>query len=154
MFLWAIYIFPGSVYIFPPAEQADPSWEYIIRSQTQTHEAPIFLFWEYLFQIFAILSLQCVLNTVRYPVTPKHLYKSTVLFIFLSWRKLIPKLGPSSLKIPVDTVFKIWNGFATVRPAAWHDVLDSCRQASAQANPNLIDQLTFLSTSLELRSLH
>ncbi len=28
------YIFPGSVYIFPPAEQADPSWEYIIRSQT------------------------------------------------------------------------------------------------------------------------
>jgi hypothetical protein len=35
---WAIYIFPGSVYIFPPAEQADPPWEYIIRSQTQTHE--------------------------------------------------------------------------------------------------------------------
>jgi hypothetical protein len=29
MCLWAIYIFPGSVYIFPPAEQADPSWEYI-----------------------------------------------------------------------------------------------------------------------------
>ncbi len=36
MCLWAIYIFPGSVYIFPPAEQADPSWEYIIR--LQTHE--------------------------------------------------------------------------------------------------------------------
>ncbi len=34
MCLWAIYIFPGLVYIFPPAEQADPSWEYIIRSQT------------------------------------------------------------------------------------------------------------------------
>ncbi len=34
MCVWAIYIFPGSVYIFPPAEQADPSWEYIIRSQT------------------------------------------------------------------------------------------------------------------------
>jgi hypothetical protein len=33
MCLWAIYIFPGSVYIFPPAEQADPSWEYIICSQ-------------------------------------------------------------------------------------------------------------------------
>ncbi len=32
--LSAIYIFPGSVYIFPPAEQADPSWGYIIRSQT------------------------------------------------------------------------------------------------------------------------
>jgi hypothetical protein len=34
MCLWAIYIFQGSVYIFPSAEQADPSWEYIIRSQT------------------------------------------------------------------------------------------------------------------------
>jgi hypothetical protein len=34
MCLWAIYRFPGSVYIFPPAEKADPSWEYIIRSQT------------------------------------------------------------------------------------------------------------------------
>ena len=31
-----IHIFPGSVHIFPPAEKADPSWEYIIR--TQTHE--------------------------------------------------------------------------------------------------------------------
>ena len=31
---WAIYIFPGSVHIFPPAEMAAPSWEYIIRSQT------------------------------------------------------------------------------------------------------------------------
>jgi hypothetical protein len=28
------YIFPGSVHIFPPAEKADLSWEYIIRSQT------------------------------------------------------------------------------------------------------------------------
>ncbi len=35
MCLWATYIFPGSIYIFPPAEQADPSWEYIIRSQTR-----------------------------------------------------------------------------------------------------------------------
>ncbi len=34
MCLWAICIFPGSVYIFPPAEQADPSWGYMIRSDT------------------------------------------------------------------------------------------------------------------------
>ncbi len=26
--LWAIYIFPRSVHIFPPAEKADPSWVY------------------------------------------------------------------------------------------------------------------------------
>ncbi len=32
--LWAIYIFPGSVHIFPTEEKADPSREYIIRSQT------------------------------------------------------------------------------------------------------------------------
>jgi hypothetical protein len=32
--LWAIYIVPGSVHIFPPAEQGDRSWEYINRSQT------------------------------------------------------------------------------------------------------------------------
>ncbi len=37
MCLWAIYIFPGSVYIFPPVEQANPSWEYII-IRSQTHE--------------------------------------------------------------------------------------------------------------------
>jgi hypothetical protein len=34
MCLWAINIFPGSVHIFPTAKKADPSWEYIIRSQT------------------------------------------------------------------------------------------------------------------------
>ncbi len=34
MCLWVIYTFPGLVYIFPPAEKADPSWEYIICSQT------------------------------------------------------------------------------------------------------------------------
>jgi hypothetical protein len=37
MCLWAIYIFLGSVYIFPPAEQADLSREYIIRSKA--HES-------------------------------------------------------------------------------------------------------------------
>ncbi len=33
---WVLNFFlsAGSIYIFPPAEQANPSWEYIIRSQT------------------------------------------------------------------------------------------------------------------------
>ncbi len=65
MCLWAIYIFPGSVHIFPPAEKADPSREYIIAHRHMNveigTEARIFLFWEYLFQIFGILSLQCVI---------------------------------------------------------------------------------------------
>ncbi len=63
MCLWVIYLFPGLVHIFPPAETAAPSWEYIIRSQNMNveirTEAPIFLFWEYLLQIFSIFSLQC-----------------------------------------------------------------------------------------------
>ncbi len=64
MCLWAIYMFPGSVHIFPPAEKADPSWD-VYNSLTDTWmwkfglRPHIFLFWEYLFQIFRILSLQC-----------------------------------------------------------------------------------------------
>ncbi len=52
----SIYFHDWSTY-FPAAEQADQSWEYINRSQT--HEPPQFLFWEYLFRIFDIVSLQC-----------------------------------------------------------------------------------------------
>ncbi len=36
MCLWAIYIVPGSVHIFPPAEKEDRLWEYI--NHSQTHE--------------------------------------------------------------------------------------------------------------------
>ncbi len=69
MCLWAIYIFPGSVHIFPPAEKADPGQTHrgnIQFAHRHRHmnveigtETPIFLFWEYLIQIFGILSLQC-----------------------------------------------------------------------------------------------
>ncbi len=97
MCLWVIYIYPGSVHIFPPAETAAPLWEYIIRSQThecgnwgwgraipkkgiykrnclcsvvwggwcrkvKVWQVVIFLFWEYLLQIFGIFSLQCTLG--------------------------------------------------------------------------------------------
>ncbi len=34
--LWAIYVFPGSVHIFPTAEKADTSWEYMYNSLTDT----------------------------------------------------------------------------------------------------------------------
>ncbi len=36
MCLEAIYIVPGAVHIFPPAEKADRLWEYI--NQSETHE--------------------------------------------------------------------------------------------------------------------
>ena len=38
MCLWAIYIFLGSVHIFPAAEYADRLWEYIHVNCSQTHE--------------------------------------------------------------------------------------------------------------------
>ncbi len=94
MCLWAIYIFPGSVHIFPPAEKTDPSWEYIIRSQT--HECgnwdwdPVFLFWEYLLRIFGILSLQCTMGSF---VPSWQLYSFILFKYFMILKKYIRKTG-------------------------------------------------------------
>jgi hypothetical protein len=72
-------------------------------------EAPLFLFWEYLFQIFGILSLQCAYENLKKssfytankgPV--KILYKCLVpIYVFLEMKLLFPKqnynvLSPSS----------------------------------------------------------
>ncbi len=89
MCLWAIYIFPGSVHIFPPAEKTDPSWEYIIRSQT--HECGnwdwdtdipflgIFVsnFRHFVFAVCCICNHQCLLFLT--PVlTHRHLFVWTL----------------------------------------------------------------------------
>jgi hypothetical protein len=59
--LWAIYIFSGSVHIFPAAEYADRWWEYINRSPT--HNFGDCGHWDcgraIPFPIFGAGSLQC-----------------------------------------------------------------------------------------------
>ncbi len=66
MCLWAIYIYPGSIHI-SSCSRTPRSWEYINRSQThECGKLAQFLFWEYLFQIFDIVSLQCGLMKTFY----------------------------------------------------------------------------------------
>jgi len=82
--LWAIYIFPGSVHIFPAAEKADQSWEYINRPQTHEcrnwAEAAEFLFCEYFFWIFGIVSLQC---RIAPPIKKLRIKKDNKITFFL-----------------------------------------------------------------------
>jgi hypothetical protein len=68
-----IYVSMSDLYIptyFSAAEYADRSLEYINRSHTQEYGnwdwGSSFLFWEYLLQIFGIMSLQCSQWVVAY----------------------------------------------------------------------------------------
>ncbi len=61
------YIFPGSVHIFPAADCGNIKIAHRHMNVEIANVATKFLFWEYLFQIFSIGSLQC---TWRRPPSP------------------------------------------------------------------------------------
>ncbi len=69
MYLWAIYVVPGLVYntyFLQQNRQTDCGNIWITHRRMNVEigtETPIFLFWEYLFRNFCILSLQCIFTT-------------------------------------------------------------------------------------------
>ncbi len=83
-------IFPGSVCLFWCRKICGPIVEYINRSQT--HKAARFHFWEYLFRIFSIVSLQC--RKLYYNSTCQILKRSLVC---MPWQSLF------------SLFFTIWN---------------------------------------------
>ncbi len=97
MCLWAIYIFPGSVYIFPPAEQADLSWEYIIRSQT--HECGI---WDWGPDI---PFLGIYVSNFRHFVFAVQFTTFSSSHYFLSGNYLRHLREPSRAELPVSSLF-------------------------------------------------
>jgi hypothetical protein len=67
-------------------------------------ETPIFLFWEYLFRNFGILSLQCVLKTLHFKRLSK-CKKKFMLLIAINFR-LIP-IKFETLRVPSEPLTPI-----------------------------------------------
>jgi hypothetical protein len=65
MYLWAIYIFPGSVYLFCCRKIRNIGIAHIYMNVGIRNEAVQFHLWEYWFQMFSTVSLQC-LSWFRY----------------------------------------------------------------------------------------
>ncbi len=112
MCLWAIYIFPGSVLIFPLAEKADPSWEYNSLTDTWMWKLglrPRYSFSEIIcfkfsaFCLCSVVELLCrrIPQCIRlFPPGETSLWEDITVFLHFLSRGIVP-LGGISVSIPL-----------------------------------------------------
>ncbi len=157
IYLWEIYIFPGSVCLFCCRKYVDRSGEYTNRSQT--HECGNWawgrLFWEYLFRIFGIVSFyiggyrdgtqdSCdvgIENQTLYPSDrshPRSYYEKKTFVIWQMWhvafclRSCLS--GARRRKGVVDSrqlVVAVVEGVPTVKEKLWQSAIVSHLQHSS-----------------------